>query len=126
MSPDSQPPPLIVAISSRALFDLEDSHQLFEREGIQAYAEHQRAHEDDVLEPGIAFPLVRKLLALNEGAAPEAPRVEVILLSRNSADTGLRGVPLDLATYDYASQVAWNRDAGVLWDRTRRRLRARR
>src|SRR5690554_3242189 len=83
-------PPLIVAISSRALFDLEDSHSLFEREGIEAYAEHQRGHEDDVLEPGIAFPLVRKLLALNDGAAPEAPRVEVILLSRNSADTGLR------------------------------------
>ncbi|MDH5823184.1 5'-nucleotidase [Luteimonas sp. RD2P54] len=84
------PPPLIVAISSRALFDLEDSHALFEREGIEAYAEHQRSHEDDLLEPGIAFPLVRKLLALNDGAAPEAPRVEVILLSRNSADTGLR------------------------------------
>ena len=43
-----------------------------------------------MLEPGIAFPLVRKLLALNEGAPPEAPRVEVILISRNSADTGLR------------------------------------
>jgi len=40
-------------------------------------------------------------------------------------DAGLRGVPLDPATYDYAGQVAWNRDAGVLWDRTRRRLRDR-
>src|SRR5690606_17536598 len=83
-------PPLTVAISSRALFDLEDSHALFERDGIEAYAEHQRLLEDEILEPGIAFPLVRKLLALNEGASPEAPRVEVILLSRNSADTGLR------------------------------------
>ena len=43
-----------------------------------------------MLEPGIAFPLVRKLLALNEGAPADAPRVEVILISRNSADTGLR------------------------------------
>ena len=43
-----------------------------------------------MLEPGVAFPLVRKLLGLNDGAPPEAPRVEVILLSRNSADTGLR------------------------------------
>ena len=84
------PPPLTVAISSRALFDLEDSHALFEREGIEPYAEHQRSREDDVLEPGIAFPLVRKLLALNRDAPPDAPRVEVILLSRNSADTGLR------------------------------------
>jgi len=88
--PDLSVPTLTVAISSRALFDLEDSHALFEAEGIDSYADHQRKHEDDILEPGIAFPLVRKLLALNVDAAPEAPHVEVILLSRNSADTGLR------------------------------------
>src|SRR5690606_21011938 len=82
--------PLIVAISSRTLFDLEEGHVLFEREGLDAYAEYQRSHEDRLLEPGVAFPLVRKLLALNEGSPPEAPRVEVILISRNSADTGLR------------------------------------
>ncbi len=88
---ENQPsPPLIVAISSRALFDLEDSHRLFEASGIEAYAEHQRSREDEVLEPGIAFPLVRKLLALNQGAPVDAPRVEVILISRNSSDTGLR------------------------------------
>ena len=81
---------LTIAISSRALFDLEDSHALFEKEGIEPYAEHQRSREDDVLEPGMAFPLVRKLLALNDSAPADAPRVEVILLSRNSADTGLR------------------------------------
>jgi len=90
MSIDLTQKPLTVAISSRALFDLEDSHQLFEAQGIEAYASHQREHEDDILEPGIAFPLVRKLLALNDDAAPDAPRVEVILLSRNSSDTGLR------------------------------------
>ena len=88
--PDAHADPLIVAISSRTLFDMEDSHALFEAEGIDAYAAYQRSHEDDVLPPGIAFPLVRKLLALNDGAPPEAPRVEVILISRNSADTGLR------------------------------------
>lgn len=88
--PDRDADPLIVAISSRTLFDMEDSHALFEREGIDAYADFQRAHEDDLLAPGVAFPLVRKLLALNEGAPPEAPRVEVILISRNSADSGLR------------------------------------
>jgi 5'-nucleotidase len=91
----SLPKPLTVAISSRALFDLEDSHGLFEREGIAAYQAFQREHEDDVLAPGIAFPLVRKLLALNAGAPAmvdggTVPRVEVILLSRNSSDTGLR------------------------------------
>ena len=88
--PDANADPLIVAISSRTLFDLEDSHALFETEGIEAYAAFQREREDDLLTPGIAFPLVRKLLALNEGSPPEAPRVEVILISRNSADTGLR------------------------------------
>jgi 5'-nucleotidase len=92
---EAAPAPLIVAISSRALFDLEHSHALFEREGIDAYSAFQRQHEDDLLAPGIAFPLVRKLLALNEGTLPgpggqPAPRVEVILLSRNSSDTGLR------------------------------------
>lgn len=82
--------PFVVAISSRALFDLEESHALFEREGLTAYAEFQRAHEDDILNPGIAFPLVRKLLALNAHGREGVPPVEVILLSRNSSDTGLR------------------------------------
>ena len=87
--------PLVVAITARALFDLEDSHGLFERKGIDAYADYQRTREDDVLEPGIAFSLVRKLLALNRDMPNEPPHVEgklveVILLSRNSADTGLR------------------------------------
>jgi 5'-nucleotidase len=80
---------LTVAISSRALFDLAESHALFERNGLEAYRGFQMAHENDLLEPGIAFPLVQKLLRLND-PAPAPPRVEVILLSRNSADTGLR------------------------------------
>lgn len=87
---DNAPRLLTVAVTSRALFDLEESHALFEREGVEAYAEYQRQHEDVVLEPGVAFPVVRKLLALNRRLPAEVPRVEVILLSRNSADTGLR------------------------------------
>jgi 5'-nucleotidase len=84
--PDSEK--LVVAISSRALFDLDESHTLYESQGLDAYRDYQMAREGDVLAPGIAFPLVRKLLALNAGAAQ--PRVEVVLLSRNSSDTGLR------------------------------------
>jgi len=80
---------LIAAISSRALFDLEESNRVFEEQGVEAYYEYQLQHENEVLAPGIAFPLVRKLLALNT-LAPVRPRVEVILLSRNTADTGLR------------------------------------
>ncbi len=80
---------LVVAISSRALFDLDESHRVFEQEGIEAYCRYQIEHEDDLLQPGVAFALVRKLLALN-GLLEGRARVEVILLSRNSADTGLR------------------------------------
>ncbi len=80
---------LVVAISSRALFDLEESNRVFEEQGVEAYYAYQRSREDDILAPGIAFGLVRKLLALN-ARPPARPRVEVILLSRNTADTGLR------------------------------------
>ncbi len=80
---------LVVAISSRALFDLTESHALFESEGLEAYQAYQIAHENDLLEPGVAFPVVKKLLALNR-PAPDTPYVEVVLLSRNSSDTGLR------------------------------------
>lgn len=80
---------LVVAISSRALFDLDAGHRIFEQEGVEAYHRYQIGHEEEVLQPGIAFPLVQKLLALNRGH-DLAPSVEVILLSRNSADTGLR------------------------------------
>lgn len=80
---------LIVAISSRALFNLEDSHEVFVQQGVQAYCQYQIEHEDETLEPGVAFPLVKKLLALNNGKA-NVEKVEVILLSKNSADTGLR------------------------------------
>lgn len=80
---------LVVAISSRALFNLEDSHAVFEREGIEAYSAYQIDNENIPLSPGTAFTLVKKLLALN-GDDLDNPKVEVILLSRNSADTGLR------------------------------------
>lgn len=80
---------LVVAVSSRALFDLDESHAIFENDGVDAYCNHQIKHEDVPLNPGVAFGLVKKLLALNERDLAN-PRVEVILLSRNSADTGLR------------------------------------
>lgn len=80
---------LVVAISSRALFDLAESHALFEQAGLDAYRAYQIARENEPLLPGIAFPLVEKLLRLNR-LSDRTPRVEVILLSRNSADTGLR------------------------------------
>ena len=80
---------LVIGISSRALFDLRQSHEIFESQGLQAYTDYQVKREDQFLKPGVAFPLVRKLLALNEDDV-DHPGVEVILLSRNNADTGLR------------------------------------
>lgn len=80
---------LVVAVSSRALFDLDESHAIFESQGVDAYCKYQIENEDTPLQPGVAFNLVKKLLSLNLHN-PEHPRVEVILISRNSADTGLR------------------------------------
>lgn len=80
---------LVVAISSRALFNLDESHAVFENEGVEAYCRYQVEREEIPLEPGVAFNLVKKLLALNERDLTN-PCVEVILLSRNNADTGLR------------------------------------
>lgn len=77
---------LIVAISSRALFNLDASNAVFEQQGVDGYAHYQIAHENEILEPGVAFPLVQKFLNLNK----TDDLVEVILISRNSTDTGLR------------------------------------
>ncbi len=80
---------LVVAVASSALFDLADSDRVFREEGEEPYRLHQREHENDPLAPGVAFPLIRRLLALN-GATEEEKFVEVVLLSRNDPDTGLR------------------------------------
>ncbi|NBB10319.1 5'-nucleotidase [Pseudomonas sp. SLFW] len=79
---------LVLAISSRALFDLRESHAIYMTDGVAAYRKYQIDHEDEVLEPGDAFRLVEKLLSLNTRLTQS--RVEVVLVSRNSADTGLR------------------------------------
>lgn len=83
------PNKLIVAISSRALFNLDESHEIFEQQGINEYLKYQVDHENKILEPGVAFPLVKKFLAIKDPESNQA-LVDVILLSRNSADTGLR------------------------------------
>jgi len=80
---------LVIGISSRALFDLSQSHKIFEKEGIDAYRSHQIKNENEILDPGEAYNLVTKILKINDLYDSEN-RVEVILLSRNTADTGLR------------------------------------
>ncbi|MGK0499824.1 MAG: 5'-nucleotidase [Oceanicoccus sp.] len=80
---------LVIAISSRALFNLDDSHRVYQEQGLEAYARYQIEREDKILKPGDAFHIVQKLLRINDRLEGE-PRVEILLLSRNSADTGLR------------------------------------
>jgi len=78
---------LVVGISSRALFDLEEENSIYEKEGLKAYTEFQIAHEKNILKPGTAFPLIKALHKLN---AEERYLTEIIIMSRNSADTSLR------------------------------------
>ena len=111
---------LIVACTARALFDLEHGHSLFESEGVDAYAEFQRSNEDDILEPGIAFPVVQKLLALNRLWRLDWPRERLAELAlRLGADVPFfllgqpayaRGVgerlsPLDASAHPWLPRV---------------------
>ena len=80
---------LVVAVASSALFDLTESDKVFREQGEEAYRAFQRARETELLPPGVAFPFLRRLLALNGTAADDRP-VELVLLSRNDPDTGAR------------------------------------
>ena len=78
---------LVVAISSRALFDFEEENQLFEESDDRAYMALQKARLDVPAKPGVAFSLVSKLLRFNSA---EQQRVEVVVLSRNDPISGMR------------------------------------
>lgn len=81
---------IVIAIASSALFDLSESDAVFRREGEDAYRAWMYERRDMPLWPGIAFPFVRRFLALNEGyQAGEGP-AEVVLLSKNDPEAGLR------------------------------------
>lgn len=80
---------LVVGVSTRALFDLTKESQIFETEGVDAFCEYQKEHEEDILSPGPGFMLIKALLNLNKLAGQEN-KVEVIIMSKNSADTSLR------------------------------------
>lgn len=82
---------LTVAFSSRALFDLSESHEVYVKDGVKAFRQHQIEREKDpLLEPGNAFGLVKKLQDLNDKLEEGQGEIELVLLSRNSSDTGLR------------------------------------
>ncbi|MFI9806962.1 5'-nucleotidase [Streptomyces sp. NPDC052301] len=81
---------LVVGVASSALFDLRESDAVFREQGEQAYRAYQEEKRDDTLQPGVAFSFIRRLLSLNDLGEPGDPLVEVIILSRNDPDTGLR------------------------------------
>lgn len=80
---------LVVGVASSALFDLAESDAVFREQGEEQYRAYQREHLDDVLAPGVAFPFIRRLLGLND-LSEEQRLVEVVILSRNDPETGMR------------------------------------
>jgi 5'-nucleotidase len=80
---------LVIAVASSALFDLSESDKVYREQGIDAYRKHQEKHIDKTLKKGVAFPFIRRFLNLNK-AIPDQQPVEVVLLSRNSPETGMR------------------------------------
>jgi len=80
---------LVIGVSSRALFDLSFENEIYEKEGLEAYCSYQLEHENDVLKPGTGFALIEAILGINDIEA-DVRRTEVVIISRNSADTSLR------------------------------------
>jgi len=80
---------LVVAVSSNALFDLEKEDEIFKNEGLNAYRTHQIDNKQTPLKKGFAFPFIKRFLNINK-VYPEQKPVEVVLLSKNSPETGIR------------------------------------
>lgn len=81
---------LVVGISSRALFDLEEENKIFAEQGVVAFRQYQKDREKDVLKQGTGFHIVNALLNLNKFATKSQRLVEVIVMSKNSPETGIR------------------------------------
>ena len=81
---------LVIAISSRALFDLEEENQIFEKNGLDAYYKYQLENEDKSLKKGTGYRLVENILKINSFFSSDERQVEVIILSKNNAATSLR------------------------------------
>ena len=80
---------LVIGISSRALFDLSKENEIYETDGLEAYCQYQLDHENDILQPGTGFALIEAMLKINQIDINKR-RTEVVIVSRNSADTSLR------------------------------------
>ena len=80
---------LVISVASSALFDLSESHQIYLTKGVEEYRLYQERNLDVPLPKGVAFPFIRRFLGINKAFPKQAP-VEVVLLSKNSPETGLR------------------------------------
>ncbi len=83
---------LVIGVASSAMFDLRESDAIFRAQGEESYRKFQQENLDKPLAKGIAFSFIRRLLSLNDLSTDPAkdPLVEVVLLSKNDPDTGLR------------------------------------
>lgn len=79
----------VIAVASSALFDLTESDSVFRKQGESKYREYQEKNIDNPFEKGVAFPFIKRLLSLNESFPDEQP-IEVVLMSKNSPETGTR------------------------------------
>ena len=108
LSPDL---PIVIGVSTRALFDLEEEHAVFKNEGVAAYTKLQRGREGDLLKEGTAFEVIRRLLALNDQSRR---LIDVVVLSQNSPDLSLRafnsfehyGLPIRRGSFTSGRSVA--------------------
>lgn len=81
---------LVVAVSSRALFDLEAENKVFEEKGLDVYYQYQLENENKPLQKGTGYRLIENLLKINQHFSADEKQVEVIILSKNNAGTSLR------------------------------------
>ncbi|MBX7135038.1 MAG: 5'-nucleotidase [Fimbriimonadaceae bacterium] len=107
---------LVIGVASSALFDLSESGAVFDEQGETAYRAYQEENLNDPLRPGVAFQFVKRLLKLNDlSSSPEDPLIEVMIMSRNDPETGLRvmksiqhhGLPITRAIFR-AGQSPYN------------------
>lgn len=80
---------LVVGITSTALFDFAKEHEIYVNDGLDAFRAYQVDHRKEIPPPGAAFPFIQRLLHLNKVFPDQSP-VEVVILSRNDPEAGLR------------------------------------
>lgn len=82
---------LVIGISSRALFKLDEEDQIYREKGTEAFLVYQREHEEQIIGRGVAFPLIKALLTLNENLGkPGKSAIEVVIVSKNHPDCAIR------------------------------------